>query len=226
MGILDSIKVLPEEKKKKPQKKVKIIPTVQHYPVMDKADLVVYTDGSVYTLSQKYCLSSKNIASEKDIGRTFGAYAFAIWNNKTGDLIYEEVNAGENWGRQGPELLAMYFALKYLVNNYIGHNIVVFSDSNYVLKSLGATWLDNGWIHTWEDNNWLNYDGNPVKYKDHFKKCGQFLKQFKHCDKPYSPSVLNMYWVKGHHEDARNHYVDELAGKARKEYQQRALCTK
>jgi ribonuclease HI len=239
MGALDGISILgggkPQREKKTlpniriPKEREKVVVEVQRYPVLSNAELVVYTDGSVYTLLENYCNNPANdFATMADVGRTFGAYAFAIWNAKTDELIYEEVKAGENWGRQGPEVLGVYFALKHLVETYQGHTAVLFSDSRYVLDSAGTTWLDDGWVHTWLKNDFKTLEGNEVKYHKHHKLIHEMVKQFNRPDnfrhiQPKTIAPLTMYHVKGHGADARNDYVDKLAGKARKEFQEDTL---
>lgn len=206
----------------------KVEVAVQNYPVLNNTEIVVYTDGSVYTIQKNYAMNPKNPGGKHDIGRTFGAYAFAVWNQKTGDLLYEEVKAGEWKGRQVPELLGVHFALKYLHDNYQGHTATLFSDSEYILNSLGCTWYPNGWYYRWDENGWITYDGNPVKYAKHFKAMVGHIKQFNHPDNramihPFTLAPLNLYHVKGHHDDERNHYVDKLAGDRRREYQENVL---
>lgn len=240
MGILDGINIIPGDpnfqkrkdqfiarqnpsKTKQPRKKV--VPELQNYPVLEGVQLAVYTDGSVYTLSESYC--ENNGIDTIHANKTFHGSAFVVWNHITGEILHEFSKGFEyNQGRQAGEVLAIYFALKYLSDNYQNHSTCLFSDSEYALKAIGPTWIKAGWMAKWKENGWKNYEGSPVKYRDHFQAMEQFIESLNYGEAATLDkcvSKINLYHVKGHHEDIRNCYVDELAGKARREYQKETV---
>ena len=91
------------------------------------------------------------------------------------------------------ELMAVIAALEALKKNEL--ELVIFSDSNYVVKAVMQGWL-NKWIRTnfkggiKNSDLWLKYNELSKKHKIHFK------------------------WVKGHAENEMNNRCDELATEA------------
>lgn len=91
------------------------------------------------------------------------------------------------------ELMAVIAALEALKKNEL--ELVIFSDSNYVVKAVMQGWL-NKWIRTnfkggiKNSDLWLRYNELSKKHKIHFK------------------------WVKGHAENEMNNLCDELATEA------------
>jgi ribonuclease HI len=91
------------------------------------------------------------------------------------------------------ELMAVIAALEALKKNEL--ELVIFSDSNYVVKAVMQGWL-NKWIRTnfkggiKNSDLWLRYNELSKKHKIHFK------------------------WVKGHAENEMNNRCDELATEA------------
>lgn len=91
------------------------------------------------------------------------------------------------------ELMAVIAALEALKKNDL--ELLIHSDSNYVVKAVMQKWLDK-WIRTGfkggikNKDLWLKYDALSKKHQIHFK------------------------WVKGHAENELNNRCDELATQA------------
>lgn len=91
------------------------------------------------------------------------------------------------------ELMAVIAALEALKKNNL--DLLIYSDSNYVVKAVMQKWLDK-WIKTnfkggiKNSDLWLRYYDLSKKHHIHFK------------------------WVKGHAENPMNNRCDELATEA------------
>lgn len=91
------------------------------------------------------------------------------------------------------ELMAVIAALEALKKNAL--NLVIYSDSNYVVKAVMEGWLKK-WIRTnfkgkiKNSDLWLRYDALTKKHNIEFK------------------------WVKGHAQNIMNNRCDELATEA------------
>jgi ribonuclease HI len=75
------------------------------------------------------------------------------------------------------ELTAVFNAYKIIRDNYkrfIGHKILIISDSEYTIKSITE------WCINWEKNGWMNVKKQPVKNKDLIKS---ILELKKECEK-------------------------------------------
>ena len=93
------------------------------------------------------------------------------------------------------ELLAVIVALEHLKN--LGSNVIVFSDSKYVVDAIEKKWLD-GWIK----KNFKN-----VKNVDLWLR---FLALYK-------KHHVKFKWVKGHADNVENNRCDVLAVQAYKQ---------
>jgi ribonuclease HI len=91
------------------------------------------------------------------------------------------------------ELMAVIAALEALKKNNL--ELVIHSDSNYVVKAVMEGWL-NKWIRT-------NFKGG-IKNSDLWLRYGQLSKNYH----------IHFKWVKGHGENIMNNRCDELATKA------------
>lgn len=91
------------------------------------------------------------------------------------------------------ELMAVIAALEALKKNEL--NLMIFSDSNYVVKAVMEGWL-NKWIRT-------NFKGG-IKNSDLWLRYFELAKKHK----------ITFKWVKGHAENAMNNRCDELATQA------------
>jgi len=91
------------------------------------------------------------------------------------------------------ELMAVIAALEAMKKNHL--SLLIYSDSNYVVKAFEEGWLKN-WIRT-------DFKGGK-KNKDLWLRFDVLAK--KH--------TLKFKWVKGHHTDVHNIRCDELATQA------------
>lgn len=91
------------------------------------------------------------------------------------------------------ELMAVIAALEALKKNDL--EIVIYSDSNYVVKAITEGWL-NKWIQT-------NFKGG-IKNKDLWLRYYQLQKNHR----------ISFKWVKGHAENFMNNRCDQLATEA------------
>lgn len=88
------------------------------------------------------------------------------------------------------ELMAVIAGLEALKKN--GLHIVIYSDSQYVVKAIEEGWLEN-WINT-------NFKGGK-KNKDLWLIYAELAKKNR----------IRFVWVKGHAENPMNNRCDELA---------------
>ncbi len=91
------------------------------------------------------------------------------------------------------ELMAVIAALEALKKTNL--NLVVYSDSNYVVKAVMEGWLTK-WIKT-------NFKGN-IKNRDLWERYDELSKKHH----------INFKWVKGHAENIFNNRCDILATEA------------
>ncbi|MGN6214257.1 ribonuclease HI [Parafilimonas sp.] len=136
---------------------------------MPEKQLIIYTDG----------------AARGNPGR--GGYgAILMWGNKQ-----KELSAGYRLTTNNRmELMAVIVALKALTKE--GLDILIYTDSQYVLNSVEKKWLD-GWIRT-------DFKGG--------KKNKDLWMQYYHLAKKHS---IKFVWVKGHADNIHNNRCDELA---------------
>ncbi|SFQ25809.1 ribonuclease HI [Parafilimonas terrae] len=136
---------------------------------MPEKQLIIYTDG----------------AARGNPGR--GGYgAILMWGNKQ-----KELSAGYRLTTNNRmELMAVIVALKALTKE--GLNILIYTDSQYVLNSVEKKWLD-GWVRT-------NFKGG--------KKNKDLWMEYYHLAKKHS---IKFVWVKGHADNIHNNRCDELA---------------
>ena len=88
------------------------------------------------------------------------------------------------------ELMAVIKGLEALKKNH--HPVIIYSDSQYVVKAINEGWLNN-WIKT-------DFKGGK-KNKDLWMKYHTLSKQFS----------ITIKWVKGHADNPYNNRCDELA---------------
>jgi ribonuclease HI len=132
-------------------------------------ELIIYTDGS----------------SRGNPGR--GGYGTILqWGAKR-----KELSAGYRLTTNNRmELMAVIAGLEAL--NRDGLSIVVYSDSQYVVKSVEEKWLDN-WIAT-------NFRGGK-KNRDLWLRYWELAKKHQ----------IRFVWIKGHAENPLNNRCDQLA---------------
>ena len=91
------------------------------------------------------------------------------------------------------ELMAVIAALEALKKNNL--NVIIYSDSNYVVKAFTEGWLKK-WIRT-------NFKGN-IKNRDLWERFDALSKNHR----------IQFKWVKGHAENTYNNRCDILATQA------------
>lgn len=137
-----------------------------------KDEISIYTDGS----------------SRGNPGR--GGYGVVlIWNK-----IKKELSQGYKFTTNNRmELMAAIAALEALKKNNL--DIVIYSDSSYVVKAVMEGWLTK-WIRT-------NFKGN-IKNRDLWERYDELSKNHN----------IRFKWVKGHAENIYNNRCDILATEA------------
>lgn len=125
-----------------------------------------------------------------------GAWAYYI---EELDLLIgkEELNTTNN----RVEILAAIQGLSYLSNNnIIKDNIVIVSDSQYLVNAI------NSWIYSWQKTN---YRKNKIKNRDLWDiLLVEIQKQ----------NIVAAKWVKGHANNKLNALVDDKCGEIIKNY--------
>ena len=91
------------------------------------------------------------------------------------------------------ELMAVIAGLKALKKD--GLSVVVYSDSQYVVKA-----VQEGWLNTWIKTNFKGGKKNPDLWKEYYSIAQKHKVRF--------------VWVKGHAENPHNNRCDELATSA------------
>ena len=82
-------------------------------------------------------------------------------------------------------------------------DVVLYSDSSYLVNAFEQNWLTN-----WKRNNWKNSAGKPVENQDLWTVL--LIQTKKH--------HVKFVWVKGHASNPNNNRCDELARSAIGEY--------
>ena len=106
----------------------------------------------------------------------------------------KEISGGEaNTTNNRMELTALISALELLKEPC---EVVVTSDSKYVLDA-----LSKGWAKSWQKNNWKRSNKQPALNPDLWEKLLVQEKRHK----------LSYVWIKGHAGHKQNERCDELA---------------
>ncbi len=136
---------------------------------MQNEELIIYTDG----------------AARGNPGR--GGYGtILMWKGHA-----RELSAGYRYTTNNRmELMAVIAGLEALKKENI--KIVIYSDSQYIVKAIEQGWLKN-WVQT-------NFKGG--------KKNKDLWLQYYDLSKKYS---IRMVWVRGHADNPYNNRCDELA---------------
>lgn len=101
------------------------------------------------------------------------------------------------------ELAAMINGVKKALEVAPGEEIIVFSDSQYVVK--GTT----DWMFGWKARGWVTADKKPVKNQDIWEEVLDLIG---------TNLNVRLQWVKGHAGHQHNEYVDRLAHRGRMEH--------
>lgn len=133
--------------------------------------LVLYTDGS--------CMSNPGN----------GGWSVLTKYGSTNRIAFGKTSRTTN---NRMELYAIVNGLRYLK---ISSNIIIYSDSQYVVKGI------TDWTLKWQCNNWLTTGRNSVINQDLWKV---LIDESKH-------HFIKWYWVKAHYKCYDNHFVDQVA---------------
>jgi len=96
------------------------------------------------------------------------------------------------------ELLAVIKGLSLLKYKC---SVIVFSDSQYVIRS-----IKEGWVYNWKKNGWLKKDKKKAENSDLWKQMIELIGMHD----------VELRWVKGHAGNPGNERCDFLAVKAAK----------
>lgn len=124
-----------------------------------------------------------------------GGYgAILTFVDSKGQYHEKELSAGyENTTNNRMELLAAIVALEALKRP---SEVVLTSDSKYLVDAINEKWLD-----TWVFKNWKQNSKNPVKNIDLWKRL----------IKAKEPHIVEFVWVRGHAGHEYNERCDKLA---------------
>lgn len=105
------------------------------------------------------------------------------------------------------ELSGAIAVLDLLIRRNVQGNLVIRSDSQYVVKGI-THWIDN-----WKTKNWVTRNRTPVANAEFWKKLDQFKQQWI-----TQYGTLHFDWVRGHHGDVYNERCDTLAAQVLEHY--------
>jgi ribonuclease HI len=110
-----------------------------------------------------------------------------------------ELSAGyRNTTNNRMELRAVIAGLEALK---IPCDVILYSDSQYVVSA-----IKEGWLRNWQKNNWKKSDKKPVQNVDLWKQLLPFLEMHN----------ISFKWVRGHAGHSENERCDKLAVAASK----------
>jgi ribonuclease HI len=153
---------------------------------MTSYSVTVYTDGG--------SRNTGNVKGGHVLSTDKAAWAYLI--------LYENQKKAGSKGVFGAtnnqmELSAVLEALRKLYRMKLNQeNILLISDSKYVLDS-----INKGWLYNWAKNNWINSSKQEVKNRNLWEAVYKAL--------PYFPKIT-FEWTKGHASNDGNNYVDKL----------------
>lgn len=133
----------------------------------------VYTDGSCWPNN----------------GTGNGTFGFIVINNN--QVLHQYVSGRIKTTNNRMELCGVVSALKYILEFHKENEVIIYSDSNYVVKGY------NVWIHNWiekKKENVINWD------------IWSYLHNLR-SDK------IKLQWIKGHNGHKWNEFVDTLCNK-------------
>jgi len=82
-------------------------------------------------------------------------------------------------------------------------NVIIYSDSKYLIDS-----VQKGWVVRWKNNNWMRTNKDKALNPDLWERLLVLLE--KH--------IVNFVWVKGHNGHIENERCDQLATQAIEKY--------
>jgi ribonuclease HI len=142
---------------------------------------------------------------------TDGACKGNQFSNAIGGWAYIIKKGAEEWSNNGAkknttnnqmELTALLKGLEFFNENSIGNELIVYSDSAYIVNCFNQKWYAK-----WERNGWIA-SKNPVKNKELWIA---ILKEHRKVKK------IQYVHVKGHSGNEYNEKVDVLANEAIKQ---------
>ena len=125
-----------------------------------------------------------------------GGYGVIILD-KTNNTRIEIGGYEENTTNNRMELTAVITAFDYIYKNYGRSDILLISDSKYVISSVLNKWLVN-----WVRHDYHKSDGSPLPNEDLWRDF--VAAQHKH-------HTIKYEWVKGHSGNANNERCDRIA---------------
>jgi ribonuclease HI len=141
-----------------------------------KPEIVIYTDG----------------ASKGNPGPGgWGVYAMIPGG------YYEQYGGKLHATNNEMELTAAIKALKFALDNYQDHKVIIYTDSTYVKNGITK------WMANWIRNGWKTAAKKPVKNKNLWVPLSKLN----------SLLSVEWRWVKGHSDNEGNNRADELANK-------------
>jgi ribonuclease HI len=146
------------------------------------AEIIVFTDGSH--------IKQKNLCG----------YGIHFPNGEFTDVSKKFIKTPLT--NQRAELYSIYKAIKIISTHDKNLNILIYTDSEYSIKSLTV------WIISWKQNNWISSTHKPVMNQDIIKKIDKLMEEhigkikFKH---------VRAHTGKQDFESIHNDITDKLA---------------
>lgn len=143
--------------------------------------LVVYTDGA--------CKSNGKYG--------YGGWAYVILRHNK--IVWRDCGNVPDTTNNRMEITAVIEALKAIRKHFINYEkaqIVIHSDSAYVVNA----W-EKKWLHSWRLRNWKKADGGKVENVDLWEKVLFYTKDLN----------VRFVKVKGHADNEHNCMCDEMA---------------
>jgi ribonuclease HI len=157
---------------------------IYKYTIMHIDIIEAYTDGS--------CI--------KNTKQTFCGYGVHFVRDEIGDI-------SKNFKylpltNQRAELYAIYSAIRKVHKNYTFNSLIIYSDSEYSIKSLTI------WINNWKQNGWMTKANKEVLNQDLIKKIDKYLQLYE--------NKISFVHVKAHtnkmdEKSINNNIADKLA---------------
>lgn len=141
-----------------------------------KSELHLYTDGA--------CSNET------------GGFGFALVNPTTDQHIAVGQGPYKDTTNNQMEMMAVIAGLIFVHRRVGQSNLLVFSDSQYVIKGITQ------WIHNWKKNGWITSDRKLVKNAELWQDMEAARSLHK---------ITRFEWVRGHNGNKYNEMADQLA---------------
>jgi len=126
-----------------------------------------------------------------------GGWAFILFSKDNPQKRHVHSGYVENTTNNRMELLAVLEGFKYLANIDSNADVVLHSDSKYIINGIKA------WMHGWARRGWIKKDKKPVLNDDIWRQLHSI----------YNELTINCEHVKGHSGQSENEECDRLAVK-------------